>query len=83
MCGLDPSHLPEDLQGFRIGADAVVWYEEEIDRFRGIVAKLRQQSGEAEDEEDRIKWRAFSQCIAERNPSTHEMPSVEGQEQTR
>jgi len=78
VCALDPANLPEDLQGFRIGADAVRWYEEEIDRFRAAVTELREKAGEVESEEDRIKWRAFSQRNAERSPSTHEMPSVEG-----
>ena len=83
VCALDPINLPGDLQGFRIGADAVAWYEEEIDRFRDIVAELGQDTGETKREEHTIKWEAFAKRNAERNNPTHEMPSLEGQEQSR
>ncbi|MGA7306922.1 MAG: response regulator [Rhodothermales bacterium] len=82
VCAIDPAHLPEDLQGFRIGADAIAWYEDEIDRFRKAVEVLREKSGETKNDEDRIRWRAFSQRNAERSPSTNKMSSVEGQEKT-
>lgn len=83
VCALDPVNLPGDLHGFRIGADAISWYEEEIDRFRETVAEVGEQKGEINREDQRLRWEAFAKRNAERNNSTHEMPSMEGQEQPR
>jgi CheY-like chemotaxis protein len=80
VCAIDPANLPADLQGFRLGADAVDWYEEEIDGFRKLVADMT-TGEEKQDEDQTIRWKAFAERITARHASAHEMPSVEGQEQ--
>ena len=40
MCGIEPSNLAEELAGFRIGQDSVVWYQEEINRYHELADKF-------------------------------------------
>ena len=40
MCGIEPSNLAEELAGFRIGEDSVVWYQEEINRYHELADKF-------------------------------------------
>ena len=69
ICAIDPANLPGDLQSLTIGANAVAWYRDEIDRYS---AKLGQLSGgvvgreSAEEERKRLDdaaWRAFGQLF--------------------
>lgn len=80
VCALEPSNLPMDLQGFRIGADAIAWYEEEIDRFRAIVTELTEKNGDTDGDQDKIRWQALNRKNRERGDAAHEVPSMEGQE---
>ena len=60
VCAIDPTNLPGDLQTFRIGADAVAWYEEEVERFARI---LEEGKGDGEASE-MDRWNAFSKVIS-------------------
>jgi FixJ family two-component response regulator/glycine cleavage system H lipoate-binding protein len=69
VCTIDPANLPGDLQSLTIGANAVAWYRDEIDRYS---AKLGQLSGSvagresAEEETKRLDdaaWQAFEQLV--------------------
>jgi hypothetical protein len=69
MCCLEPANLSEDLGSLRIGADAIAWYQAEIDKFSEMMKKLSKTKEEAkvvtegnaklEDE----TWEAFSQSF--------------------
>jgi CheY-like chemotaxis protein len=37
---IEPTSLPQELQSLRIGADAVSWYQQEIDKFSEIMKKI-------------------------------------------
>jgi CheY-like chemotaxis protein len=37
VCGIEPSNLAADLQGLRIGQDAVDWYQQELDRYSDLL----------------------------------------------
>jgi glycine cleavage system H protein len=77
VCGIDPSNLPSDLQEFRIGADAVAWYEEEIERYSRTLEEISDEDGE-----ENPAWKAFSRTIREINGTPNGVPSLEGQERT-
>lgn len=51
ICRLEPTSLPSELGSLRIGADAVSWYQEEVQRY---LSEVRDQ------EEDR-RWDCFCQ----------------------
>ncbi|MFC2163957.1 response regulator [Acidobacteriota bacterium] len=67
ICTIEPANLPQDLQKLIIGADAVLWYKQEVDKFS---EKLSQHSGtvvereSAEDEKKRLEsevWKTFEE----------------------
>lgn len=67
ICTVDPSNLPGDLQALIIGADAVSWYKQEVDKFSEKLAphigsgKGRES---AEEEKKRLEddvWKAFEE----------------------
>ena len=58
ICSLDPADLTQDLQQMRIGADAVDWYQEEVETFRRVLSELAQADGEEEATDQ--AWRAFA-----------------------
>ena len=69
ICTVDPANLPGDLQSLIIGANAVAWYRDEIERYS---TKLSQLSGgavgreSAEEERKRLDdaaWQAFEQLF--------------------
>ncbi|MDZ7290240.1 MAG: response regulator [candidate division KSB1 bacterium] len=39
VCSLEPANLSADLQTLKIGADAVSWYQQEIDKFSAMLNK--------------------------------------------
>ncbi|HEX9652413.1 MAG TPA: response regulator [bacterium] len=45
VCCIEASNLTKELQGLRIGAEAVAWYQEEIDKFRDMVKQLDEKEG--------------------------------------
>jgi CheY-like chemotaxis protein len=75
VCCIEASNLTRELQGLRIGADAVAWYQEEIDKFRDMVKQLDEkagnglpaqagkvQNGQLEKMDERA-WEAFSKSF--------------------
>jgi glycine cleavage system H lipoate-binding protein len=72
ICCIEPSNLSKELQGLRIGAEAVAWYQEEIDKFRDMVNQVGEQkkkngngkmeNGHLEKMDDRA-WEAFSKSF--------------------
>ncbi len=48
MCSIEPINLTGDLQTLKIGADAVSWYQEEIDKFSEMTKKISSQKQETE-----------------------------------
>ena len=48
MCGIEPSNLAEELAGFRIGEDSVVWYQEEINRYHELADKFIESTAQDE-----------------------------------
>ena len=69
ICAVEPANLPGDLQSLKIGASAVAWYRDEIDKYS---AALNQLSGgvtdrESVDEErkrlDDASWRTFEELF--------------------
>lgn len=69
ICRIAPGELAEDLRRLRIGADAIGWYKEEMERFRGKLKELHPASATSEGvagngHEDRA-WKAFATCFLE------------------
>ncbi|MEO8500757.1 MAG: response regulator [Vicinamibacteria bacterium] len=71
VCSMDPSNLHVDLRDLKIGADAVSWYREEINRYgEKIRAALRAReaegksvrSGDGEGWDD-VTWEVFEHAF--------------------
>jgi CheY-like chemotaxis protein len=84
ICCLEPSDLTRDLRRLRIGADALGWYEEEVDNFRRTLSGMVEgRAGEeparrSADDEEAIEeaWQAFAAACVEGEPAGREV-SVE------
>lgn len=73
VCCIEPSNLTEDLRSLRIGASAVAWYRDEIDKFRKMVKDMTEQpksdkgNGKYEHVQlnnmDDTVWQAFSKAF--------------------
>jgi glycine cleavage system H protein len=71
ICRISPDRLAQELDSLRIGADAVAWYHEEIDRFRELAKELAgHEPGEqpgaepaADQEMSEALWEAFSRSF--------------------
>ena len=77
ICRIEPADLTKDLQGLRIGASAVEWYKDEINKFREMIDELtetdeeskKEGKGNSEYEHDRLDsmndkiWKAFSESF--------------------
>lgn len=67
ICTIEPVNLPGDLQTLIIGADAVSWYKQEIDKFTDKLAPFvasGQERESAEEEKKRLEenvWSAFEE----------------------
>ena len=67
ICTIEPANLPGDLQTLIIGADAVSWYKQEVDKFSEKLAPLVESGKEresAEEEKKRLEdevWKAFKE----------------------
>jgi CheY-like chemotaxis protein len=67
ICCIEALNLTEDLKDLRIGADAVSWYREEIDKFSETMRQIsreKQQEGTSDDTERKEQishnvWDAF------------------------
>lgn len=74
MCCIEPTNLSNDLQSLKIGADAISWYREEIDKFRETMKKNGRQKQQTEaraerngelgkEQMDDDTWEAFSKSF--------------------
>lgn len=70
ICTLEPTALPSDLQSLILGATAVGWYREEIDRHGAALTRLldaASAAGLGANEKERLddaSWQAFEQnCL--------------------
>ncbi len=71
VCTMDPASLTDDLRDLRIGAAAVTWYREEINRYGEMIrAALRAREGEGKsvrngkDEGlDDLTWEVFEKAL--------------------
>ncbi|MBX7184607.1 MAG: response regulator [Vicinamibacteria bacterium] len=71
VCTMDPASLTEDLRDLKIGADAVSWYREEINRYGEMIrAALRAREGEAKSVRagdgnglDDVTWEVFEKAF--------------------
>ena len=67
ICTIDPANLPGDLQTLILGADAVNWYRQEVDKISEKVASsVESEKGRvsAEEEKKRLEddvWKAFEE----------------------
>ncbi len=74
VCAMDPSDLTGDLRELRIGADAVSWYREEIDRYGELIrTALRARESEGKgvrngngDGLDDVTWEVFERAFVGR-----------------
>ncbi len=68
ICCIESSGLTQDLRRLRIGADAVGWYQDEVESYRQTLSELMERRGAAEpgerppDEEETPDevWQAFA-----------------------
>ena len=69
ICTVDPANLPGDLQSLVIGANAVAWYRNEIDKYSTTLHQLsggvtaRESAEEERKRLDDASWRAFEQLF--------------------
>lgn len=71
ICCVEPASLSADLSHLRIGADAIAWYESEIEKFREQLRANRQARSEAAPEteqeaapeESEEAWVAFAMAF--------------------
>jgi CheY-like chemotaxis protein len=74
VCTMDPTSLTGDLGKLKIGADAVSWYREEINRYGEMIrAALRAREGEGKGVRngngsglDEVTWEVFERAAAAR-----------------
>jgi CheY-like chemotaxis protein len=71
VCTMDPAHLTSELRELRIGADAVSWYREEINRYAEMIRAARREreaggkspgngSGDGVDD---VAWEVFEHAF--------------------
>lgn len=58
VCSIEPTDLTDDLRRLRIGADAVDWYQDEVEALRHALSELVGSSDAAATPED--AWQAFA-----------------------
>lgn len=75
ICRMEVRNLSQDLGYLKIGAEAINWYQEEIDRFRAMMNKLTEESGSkpaegngkaGKEEAEKVggeTWEAFSKTF--------------------
>jgi CheY-like chemotaxis protein len=52
ICTLEPADLGGELPGLKVGAEAVTWYQEELDRFSELAARHRGKDEPGDDAAD-------------------------------
>jgi len=70
ICAIDPTDLSADLAKMRIGADAVAWYQAEVETFRKKLAdelaadRPRTKDSHADSKENaEAAWKTFADCF--------------------
>jgi hypothetical protein len=71
VCTMDPESLTGDLRELKIGADAVSWYREEINRYGEMIRQaLRAREGEGKSVRngdgpglDDVTWEVFEKAF--------------------
>ena len=70
VCNVEPTDLKEDIQSLKIGADAVSWYHEEIDRYVELLKSDMEKKGEEKDkahaeggQTDETTWGTLSRAF--------------------
>jgi len=72
MCSIEPANLTGELQSLKIGADAVSWYQQEIDKFQKTLKKILEENKFAQKskgengkvaEINAQNWEAFSKSF--------------------
>jgi CheY-like chemotaxis protein/glycine cleavage system H lipoate-binding protein len=76
LCKVEPTSLTDDLKELKIGADAVVWYRDEVERYAAMKKSVREKgeagavAGDGQDAAsdvlDPATWAAFSQTFVNR-----------------
>jgi CheY-like chemotaxis protein/glycine cleavage system H lipoate-binding protein len=74
VCTMEPTNLTDELRELRIGADAVSWYRDEIDRYAELIrtalrtreAGGKSVSGGNGDGLDDVTWEVFEQAFTAR-----------------
>jgi len=74
VCTMEPANLTEELGDLRIGADAVSWYRDEINRYAEMIrAALKEREAEGKsvrngngDGLDDVAWEVFEHAFAQR-----------------
>jgi CheY-like chemotaxis protein/glycine cleavage system H lipoate-binding protein len=52
ICALEPADLGGELPGLKVGAEAVTWYQEELDRFSELAARLHREDEPGDEAAD-------------------------------
>ena len=47
VCALEPANLGGELPALKVGADAIAWYQEELDRFSRLSSRLEDEDASA------------------------------------
>jgi len=63
VCRLSPDRLATELESLRIGTNAVEWYREEIERFRGMAETIAKQHPESSQPSDETAGGAMSEDL--------------------
>ena len=74
ICAVEPEDLTHDLQRLRIGADAVDWYQEEVESFRRVLDELAPLDS-AEEQTGDEAWQAFARACLKSEPRPVEVSS--------
>lgn len=65
ICSVEPSDLSADIQTLRIGAAAVSWYQEEINKLIELRKGSKGTAGPGKERMDDETWQAFSKAFLE------------------
>ncbi len=69
MCCLEPINLAVELQTLKIGADTILWYQKEIEKYDKIIGKVAEvnEKGDLENGEFSDKsWKEFSETFLQK-----------------
>ena len=64
VCALEPSDLGRELAGLKVGAEAVAWYQEELDRFSELAERQDGETAPGGQANDPELLAAFTQSFS-------------------